>query len=230
MRRGFALLMGISLAALACEQATPDATRETEAPAPESNAEALTRIHEGPHDIAVIDMEDLGTIRIELLPEIAPKTVDNFAKLARSGFYDGTYFHRVIPGFMIQGGDPATKNVDPRDDGGGGPGYTIEDEFTDYPHLRGTVSMANKGSSDSGGSQFFIVHRDERQMDGKYTAFGRVIEGIEVVDTITELELDAFGRFGPQDRPYPVSAVVESLRIEPAGDRAGASPPADTSR
>jgi len=117
---------------------------------------------------------------------------------------------------MIQGGDANTKNADPRDDGEGGPGYTIEDEFSDYPHIRGTVSMANKGFPHSGGSQFFIVQRETRALDGLYTAFGRVTRGMEVVDAITELGIDVYGRYGPRDRPYPKNATVVSISIEPA--------------
>jgi cyclophilin family peptidyl-prolyl cis-trans isomerase len=171
---------------------------------------------EGPHDVAVLTVRDLGEIRIELLAKLAPGTVANFAKLAGEGFYDGTSFHRVIPGFMIQGGDPNTRDKDPRNDGTGGPSYTISDEFNGLSHARGVVSMANKGRPDTAGSQFFIVHRDSPHLDGSYTAFGRVAEGMDVVDAITALELDKYGRYGPRDRPYPVSAVVETIRIEPA--------------
>jgi peptidyl-prolyl cis-trans isomerase B (cyclophilin B) len=180
----------------------------------------------GPHPIAVLELEGLGEIRIELLPELAPRTVTNFEKLADQGFYDGTYFHRVIPGFMIQGGDPATKNHDPRDDGKGGPGYTIVDEFSDYPHVRGTVSMAHAGRPSSAGSQFFIVHQDSPHLDGKYTVFGRVVAGMDVVDAVTELEIDRYGRYGPRDRPYPVDARLASAHIEPAAPLAAESEPA----
>jgi cyclophilin family peptidyl-prolyl cis-trans isomerase len=170
----------------------------------------------GPHPIATVRVKDLGTLRIELLPEAAPKTVEQFERLAGEGFYDGTTFHRVIPDFMIQGGCPNTRNADPRDDGKGGGDYRLEDEFNDLPHARGAVSMANRGSRNSGGTQFFIVQRNAPSLDGKHTVFGRVIEGIEVVDAITRLEIDKYGRYGPPDRPYPVSAVVESIRVEGA--------------
>ena len=169
----------------------------------------------GPHPVAVVRVKDLGTIRIELLPEAAPKTVAQFEKLAGEGYYDGTTFHRVIPDFMIQGGDPNTRNADPRDDGRGGNEYPLEDEFSDLAHRRGVVSMANHASRNSGGTQFFIVQGDAPHLDGKHTVFGRVVEGMEVVDAITRLEIDKFGRYGPPDRPYPVSAVVESIRMEP---------------
>jgi cyclophilin family peptidyl-prolyl cis-trans isomerase len=209
--------------ALACDQsaADPEAT-----PSPEEIAAEL--VSEGPHAAAAISIKDMGTIRIELLPEIAPETVANFEKLAREDFYVGTTFHRVIPGFMIQGGDPASKNIDPRDDGKGGPGYTIADEFTPFPHFRGVVSMANTGYPDSGGSQFFIVHKDAPHLNGKYSAFGRVIEGIEVVDAVTQVAIDKYGRFGPRDRPHPDGVVIESVRIEPAGASAAAGADAST--
>jgi len=170
---------------------------------------------EGPRDVAVLEIEGLGTIRIALYPEIAPRTVENFASLAGQGYYDGTTFHRVIPDFMIQGGDPNTRDRLPKNDGG--PGYTIDDEFNDAPHLRGVVSMANRGHPNSAGSQFFIVHRDTPHLDGHYTAFGRVIEGLDVVDAISEVEVDEFGRWGPENRPIE-NVVVGSIRIERGGE------------
>ena len=212
MRRVHALLLGLALACCTCGPESSPQQREVLPTA----STAFEAVEERPHDEAVIDMGELGTIRFELLPEIAPKTVANFIELAEKGFYDGTYFHRVIPGFMIQGGDAATKNADPRDDGDGGPPRTVEDEFSDYPHIRGTVSMANKGFPHSGGSQFFIVHRETRALDGRYTAFGRVIRGMEAVDAIAEFEVDVYGRYGPRDRPYPEDASVVSISIEPA--------------
>jgi cyclophilin family peptidyl-prolyl cis-trans isomerase len=176
---------------------------------------------QGPHTVAVVSVKDLGKIRIELLPEAAPKTVAQFEKLAAKGFYNGTTFHRVIPDFMIQGGCPNTRNADPRDDGTGGGEYALEDEFSDLPHRRGVVSMANHGSRNSGGTQFFIVQGDASHLDGKHSVFGRVIEGMEVVDAIAKLEIDKFGRYGPPGRPYPVSALVESIRIEAAAPASG---------
>jgi peptidyl-prolyl cis-trans isomerase B (cyclophilin B) len=175
---------------------------------------------EGPRDVAVLEIEDRGTIRIALYPEIAPKTVENFAKLAGEGFYDGTTFHRVIPDFMIQGGDPNTRDTIPKNDGNGGPGYTIDDEFSNAPHLRGVVSMANRGHPNSAGSQFFIVHQDKPHLDGHYAAFGRVIEGIDIVDAIAEVEIDKFGRWGPENRPIE-NVVIKTLRIEPATEAPG---------
>jgi peptidyl-prolyl cis-trans isomerase B (cyclophilin B) len=173
-------------------------------------------IVEGPHARAIIEIRDMGSIQIELLPEVAPQTVENFIKLAEEGFYDGVLFHRVIPGFMMQTGDPTSRNPDPRFVGSGGPGYAIQDEFSDFPHTRGVVSMANKGNRNSGGSQFFIVHDTAPQLDGGFSVFGHVVDGIEVVDAIAEVEIDTYGRYGPTDRPHPVSVVIESVQIERA--------------
>ena len=192
---------------------------------PVASVRAVT-LAPGPHPVAVVRVKDLGEIRIELLPEAAPQAVAQFEKLASEGFYDGTSFHRVIPGFMIQGGCPNTRNGDPRDDGKGGGEYALEDEFSDLPHRRGAVSLANRGSRNTGGSQFFIMQDDVPSLDGKHTLFGRVVGGMEVVDAITKLEIDKFGRYGPPDRPYPVSALVESVRIEAPAPVAAAPAPA----
>jgi cyclophilin family peptidyl-prolyl cis-trans isomerase len=178
---------------------------------------AADLIAPGPHDHAILEIRNMGSIRIELLAEIAPQTVENFIKLAEEGFYAGIQFHRVIPGFMLQAGDPESRNPDPRSVGGGGPGYTIPDEFSAFPHTRGVVSMANKGNRNSAGSQFFIVDGDAPGLDGSYAVFGRVVGGMDVVDAITQLEIDTYGRYGPTDRPHPVSAVIESVRVERAG-------------
>jgi cyclophilin family peptidyl-prolyl cis-trans isomerase len=194
----------------------------SEPPAPDPAAEALARVAEGPHEVAVLSMGDLGEIRIELLPELAPATVEHWKALATAGEFDGTTFHRVIPGFMIQGGDPLSRNHDPRDDGRGGSEVTVADEFTALPQRRGTVSMANKGQRNTAGSQFFILQRDAPHLDGHFTAFGRVVAGMDVVDAITRLEIDKYGRYGPRDRPYPRSATIESVRILAAGEAVGA--------
>lgn len=193
----------------------------------EKTVTAEDLIAEGPHDHAIIEIRDLGSIRIELLPEVAPLTVENFIKLAEKRFYEGILFHRVIPGFIMQAGDPASRNPDPRLVGGGGPGYTIQDEFSDYPHTRGVVSMAHSSGRNSAGSQFFIVHGDSPSLDGQFSVFGRVVEGIEVVDAITELEIDTYGRYGPAERPHPVSAVIDAVRIERASVVVGSSVGAD---
>jgi peptidyl-prolyl cis-trans isomerase B (cyclophilin B) len=148
---------------------------------------------------AVIETS-FGEIEIELLSEKAPGHVKNFLDLARKGFYDGSTFHRVIPGFMIQGGDPLTRDAStPRDrQGTGGPGYTIKAEFNDTPHARGAVSMARAQDPDSAGSQFFICVKDSFFLDRNYTAFGRVLRGIEVADKIVAAPRDR--RDNPHDR------------------------------
>ena len=133
---------------------------------------------------------NLGNIQFELLSDIAPETVRNFIKLAKSGFYDGTLFHRVIPKFMIQGGDPNTKESDKSTWGTGGPGYNIKAEFNSRSHLRGIVSMARSSDPDSAGSQFFIVTSDSTFLDREYTVFGQVVDGMEVVDKIVNLPRD----------------------------------------
>ena len=138
----------------------------------------------------VIIKTDFGDIRFSLLPDIAPETVRNFSKLAKSGFYNGTLFHRVIPGFMIQGGDPNTKNSDKSTWGQGGPGYNLKAEFNSRSHLRGIVSMARSNDPDSAGSQFFIVTSDSTFLDRQYTVFGEVVDGIEVADKIVNLPRD----------------------------------------
>ena len=129
-----------------------------------------------------------GNIDIKLYPDVAPSHVDNFLKLAKSGFYNGTIFHRVIPGFMIQGGDPNTKDPNkPETYGMGGPSHKLKAEFSDIPHRRGIVSMARTNDPNSAGSQFFIVVKDSNFLDGHYTVFGEVVKGIEVADKIVNL-------------------------------------------
>ena len=135
---------------------------------------------------------NLGNIQFKLLPELAPEHVRNFVKLAQSGFYDGTLFHRIIPGFMIQGGDPNTKDITLKSQWGmGGPGYTINAEFNSRSHLRGIVSMARSQDPDSAGSQFFIVTSDSTFLDREYTVFGEVTEGMDIADKIVNLPRDS---------------------------------------
>ena len=156
--------------------------------------------------IAVIDVEKYGTIAVELDKEAAPLTVENFVKLAKKGFYDGLTFHRIIKGFMIQGGCP-------KGNGTGGPGYCIKGEFAangvDNPlkHTRGVISMARAMDFDSAGSQFFIMHADAPYLDGQYAAFGQVIGGMEVVDAIASVKTNYF------DAPLN-KVVIKSIKIE----------------
>ncbi len=141
-----------------------------------------------------------GEIELEFLPEKAPGHVNNFLDLARKGFYDGTTFHRVIPGFMIQGGDPNTRdpNASRERHGTGGPGYQIKAEFNDTPHKRGVLSMARSQNPDSAGSQFFICVAEAAFLDRQYSAFGRVVRGMEVADKIVNAPRDA--RDNPRER------------------------------
>ena len=131
-----------------------------------------------------------GKISFELLPDLAPETVRNFEKLTKDGFYDGTLLHRVIPGFMIQGGDPNTKTDNKGSWGMGGPGYNVKAEFSSRSHLRGIVSMARAQDPDSAGSQFFIVTSDSAFLDRQYTVFGQVKEGMDVADKIVNMNKD----------------------------------------
>jgi len=138
---------------------------------------------------AVIETK-FGNIELKFFPEIAPQHATNFIDLAKKGFYDGTTFHRVIPGFMIQGGDPNSKNPDRSKHGTGGPGYTIKAEFNEKPHKRGVLSMARAAHPDSAGSQFFICVADSFFLNKKYTVFGEVVSGMEVADKIVSQPRD----------------------------------------
>ena len=141
--------------------------------------------------MATVNIEtNLGKISFKLLPELAPETVRNFEKLAKDGFYDDTLFHRIIPGFMIQGGDPNTKTDNKGSWGTGGPGYTVNAEFSSRSHLRGIVSMARAQDPNSAGSQFFIVTSDSTFLDRQYTVFGEVIQGMDVADKIVKQDRD----------------------------------------
>ncbi|MCX5729603.1 MAG: peptidylprolyl isomerase [Nitrospirae bacterium] len=145
---------------------------------------------------------------IVFFPEKAPKHVENFIALAKSGFYNGTIFHRVIPGFMIQGGDPNTKDLNkPETYGQGGPSQRLKAEFNDIPHRRGILSMARTSDPNSAGSQFFIVVKDSNFLDGQYTAFGEVVKGMEVVDKIVSLPKNS--RDLPTERAEMTIVVVE---------------------
>lgn len=160
--------------------------------------------------IVTIKMQGGKEIKIELYPDQAPNTVNNFISLINNGFYDGLIFHRVISGFMIQGGDPAGV-------GTGGPGYSIKGEFAingfknnDIKHLRGVISMARAMNPNSAGSQFFIMHQNSSHLDGQYAAFGKVIEGIEVVDEIASVSTDW------NDKPK-TPQIMETVTVETFG-------------
>ena len=178
------------------------------AQAPPAPAQKEGSVHaSGKKEVAVIKT-NMGTIVFELLPDVAPKMVDNFKDLAKSGFYNGTTFHRVIDGFMIQGGDPLSKDDDPTNDGTGDGPRKMPAEFTHkYSHVRGMVSTARTSDPNSGSCQFFIMQKDNRGLDGQYTIFGRVLEGLDVVDKIAKVPKDL------HDRPVK-NVVMESVTIE----------------
>ena len=142
------------------------------------------------NEVAVIETT-MGNIEVTFFPDKAPEHVKNFKDLAQKGFYNGTIFHRVIPGFMIQGGDPNSKSPDKSSHGTGGPGYSVKAEFNDTPHNRGILSMARSQDPDSAGSQFYIVVKDSHFLDGQYTVFGEVVNGMEVVDEIVNSPRDS---------------------------------------
>lgn len=186
-------------------KATDDSGSISPIPSPTDENEGESTMNEKVY--AVIEMENGGKIKLELYPDIAPQSVYNFVSLARSGFYDGLTFHRIIAGFVIQGGDPEGT-------GTGGPGYRIKGEFSangfenNLKHTRGVISWARSSNSyDSAGSQFFIMHEDAPHLDGQYAAFGMVIDGLDVVDEIASSATDSNGR------PY-TPVVIKSITIE----------------
>ena len=151
--------------------------------------------------IAIIETEK-GTFRIQLKPDLAIQTVNSFVFLAREGYYDGVTFHRVIPGFMAQGGDPTGT-------GSGGPGYNLPAEFSDTPYVRGTVGMARTADPDSGGSQFFITFGEQPNLDGQYTVFGEITEGMDVVDSLSPRDPDTAPSTLPGDAIISIKIEVE---------------------
>ena len=203
------LLAALLLLSLACAKGTAEQSAKTDAPAAEEKDTKEETNVDKTHPIVTITMQDGGVIQLELYPEVAPESVKNFISLANGGFYDGLIFHRVILGFMIQGGDPLGK-------GTGGPGYAIKGEFAangvqnDISHVRGVLSMARSSAYDSAGSQFFIVQTDSTYLDGNYAAFGRVTSGMDVVDAIARTTTDS------KDKPYK-DQVMETVRVETWG-------------
>jgi peptidyl-prolyl cis-trans isomerase B (cyclophilin B) len=166
------------------------------------------------NELAVIKTTE-GEMVVRFWPEVAPKTVENFKKLAREGFYDGTAFHRIVKGFMIQGGDPLTK--DPESEsrwGTGGPGHKIKAEFSERPHVRGVLSMARSQDPDSAGSQFFICLAEARFLDRQYTAFGELVKGNEVLEKIGNTPTTRAG--GGENSKPTIRVGVESIQIVPA--------------
>jgi cyclophilin family peptidyl-prolyl cis-trans isomerase len=156
---------------------------------------------------AVIETK-FGNMELKFFPDVAPNHVNNFIELSKKGFYDGTTFHRVIPGFMIQGGDPNSKNPDKSQHGMGGPGHTVKAEFNEKPHKRGILSMARSGHPDSAGSQFFICVADSPFLNRQYTVFGEVVSGMEVADKIVSQPRDR--RDNPNERIEMKIRIVEA--------------------
>lgn len=202
-------MLSLSLGALtACsqDQKQNDATKQPERK--ETNA-----VTDKSEEVAVIKT-DAGDMVVEFWSDVTPKTVENFKKLAKEGFYDGTAFHRIVKGFMIQGGDPLTK--DPAKEamwGTGDPGYKIKAEFNDRPHVRGVLSMARSQDPDSAGSQFFICLGDARFLDNKYTAFGKLIKGDEVLEKLGNAETVA-SRGGEKSKPVNRQGVTSIKIVE----------------
>lgn len=155
---------------------------------------------------AIIETK-FGAIELKFFPDVAPGHVNNFIELAKKGFYDNTTFHRIIPGFMIQGGDPESKNADKARHGIGGPGYQIKAEFNEKPHKRGILSMARSASPDSAGSQFFICVKESSFLDRQYTVFGEAVSGMDIVDKIVSQPRDA--RDNPNERVEMTVKIIE---------------------
>jgi peptidyl-prolyl cis-trans isomerase B (cyclophilin B) len=199
------LLSCLAMLCTACHDA--QVTQTTQTPTPPNTPTPMS------NEVAVIKTSE-GDLVVEFWPDVAPNTVENFKKLAKQGFYNGTAFHRIIKGFMIQGGDPLTK--DPTQEarwGTGGPGYQIKAEFNSHSHQRGVLSMARSNDPDSAGSQFFICLGDASFLDGKYTAFGKVIKGDDVLGKIGDTPV---ARGGGGEASKPTKRIeVKSVDIVP---------------
>lgn len=197
------LFFGLSILLIGCSTDAPKEESKIK-DEPVDQTEFIGENEESP--IVTIEMEAGGIITMELYPQIAPNTVNNFISLINDGFYDGLIFHRVVPGFVVQGGDPEGTGM-------GGPGYTIKGEFeangheNKLRHHRGVVSMARAQDYDSAGSQFFIMESDSLQLDGEYAGFGQVIEGMDVIDEMTELSRDKNDK--PLDPP-----VIKKMTVD----------------
>ena len=214
MKKGIAVFLALivcllGFSACADETGTPETTVPQSEQTTDKPETEETTVANGENPIITITMQNGGVIKVELYPDVAPNTVNNFISLAQKGFYDGLIFHRVIPGFMIQGGDPEGM-------GYGGPGYAIKGEFSangfenELTHTRGVISMARSSAPDSAGSQFFIMVEDAPHLDGEYAAFGKVIEGMDVVDEIVAADTDA------NDKPYD-DQIMQTVTVDTRG-------------
>jgi peptidyl-prolyl cis-trans isomerase B (cyclophilin B) len=193
------------------DSAAPEQTKEKAAERPMTTD--VTREPADGEEVAVMETNQ-GRIVLMFFPDVAPKHVKSFKDLAAKGFYDGVKFHRAIPGFMIQGGDPKTKDDNLQAEWGtGGPGYNLPAEFNKIKHERGILSAARSGHPDSAGSQFFIMHDKAPFLDGQYTVYGRVVSGLETVDKIVNLKTDLSERTGGKILPEN-PAIIKSVKIE----------------
>jgi len=205
----FVLAICMTAGLVGCSKVKNENTSAEVTTATETTAAAGTAVADVQRPVVTIKMKDGGVIKAELYPEVAPNTVNNFISLINKGYYNGIVFHRVIEGFMIQGGSPDGT-------GGGDPGYAIRGEFTangfqnNLKHTRGVLSMARRNDPDSAGSQFFIMHGDADWLDGQYAAFGKVIEGMDVVDRIASVQTDS------NDKPLEDQAM-EEVTVETFG-------------
>jgi peptidyl-prolyl cis-trans isomerase B (cyclophilin B) len=209
-------LVGASFGLLTICSNTSRAADSTNQPPAASATPAAATAPAPVNEVAVIKTTD-GDMVVQFWSDVAPKTVENFKKLAKSGFYNGQSFHRIVKGFMIQGGDPNTKDpaASPDTFGQGGPGYTIPDEFHDRPHARGVISMAHTGAPNSGGSQFFIcLDTDAVQpLNGKYAAFGKLIKGDDVLEKIGNSPCTGPNAMGEMSIPNPRVGIISITSV-----------------
>lgn len=213
-----ALCLGIIAATLALVACEPKGRRAHQRQEPitedfKAEAETFTWPDEPSHVVA-LEIEGYGTVRLGLFDQVAPKSVAHIVDCVTRGVFDDTLFHRVIKDFMVQGGDPSTRKRGPGTTRGDWGDLSVEDEYLPVHHDRGVVALANRGRPGTARSQFFIVHQDSHHLDGKYSPFGKVLAGLELVDEIASVETDKFGRWGEKDTPIEnvilLRAVLES--------------------
>ncbi len=204
---GLFLLSGIACEKKVTEKAKSAHLTNEEISAIQQKMANLPNVPVAENEIAIIET-NLGTIEMKFFPKVAPNHCASFKKLAMNGYFDGTTFHRIVPGFVIQGGDIFSRDDNPYNDGSGGPGYALNAEFSKISHQRGIVSMAREGNDiNSGGSQFFICLANVPRLDGQYTVFGEVIKGVDVVDKIAQVQRDE------RDRPLQ-DVVMKHVSIQ----------------
>ncbi|MFT5443615.1 MAG: peptidyl-prolyl cis-trans isomerase B (cyclophilin B) [Myxococcota bacterium] len=208
-------VIAASLALVACEPKGRLAHQRQEPITEDFKAEAETFAWpDEPSHVVALEIEGYGTVRLGLFAQVAPKSVAHIVDCVTRGVFDDTLFHRVIEDFMVQGGDPSTRKRGPDSTRGDWGDLSVEDEYLPVHHDRGVVALANRGRPGTAQSQFFIVHQDSHHLDGKYSPFGKVLAGLDVVDEIASVETDKFGRWGEKDTPIEnvilLRAVLES--------------------